>query len=274
MAKLREDPIQRSDIEEYLNSYSDFAFELRVLRKLNELNCTEYQHGGVYTDPNTSKDRQFDIRALFERGDARHQYFLRLHLSVECKNLRDNFPLVVHSVKRKQVECYHELVRTSDHLLTSLLVERRNNRLYREGEFVAKSTDQVGRHQNTSEIIANDGSVFDKINQAINSARDLVAEVCDLEGRLDDPCFTFICPVLVIPDDRLWQISYEDDGAMSGPPEQIKRVSHYIGKKYTVDRKDLEDPLDYTISHLEIVTFSELKSFIESLLQNDRTWFG
>ena len=242
MAKLQEDPIQRSDIEEYLNSYSDFAFELRVLHKLNELNGARCQHGGVYKDPITGKDREFDIRALFERGDTRHQCFLRLHLSVECKNLRDNFLLVVHSVRRKQTDSFHELVQTYERRdidsVTRSEVIRHKNTLYREGEFVTKSADQIGRRQHDNEIIANDGEAFGKISQAINSARDLIAQACSPKGRQECPYFNFICPVLVIPDDRLWQVSYEDDGAMSGPPEPIRRVSYFIGKKYAVDRKD------------------------------------
>jgi hypothetical protein len=34
MAKLSDGNIQKKDIEEYLNNYSDFSFEIKVLKKL------------------------------------------------------------------------------------------------------------------------------------------------------------------------------------------------------------------------------------------------
>ncbi|HVN14346.1 MAG TPA: hypothetical protein VMT73_01300, partial [Anaerolineales bacterium] len=86
MATLSDNPITESDIEEYLNGYSDFSFEIQVLNKFLGLGFT-CEHGGVYDDPVTHKSREFDIRALYNKGA------IRLRLSVECKNLHDNFPL-------------------------------------------------------------------------------------------------------------------------------------------------------------------------------------
>jgi hypothetical protein len=46
--------IDKSDIKKYLNNYSDFSFEIKVLEKLGSLgfNC---QHSGLYEDPVTKK---------------------------------------------------------------------------------------------------------------------------------------------------------------------------------------------------------------------------
>ena len=63
MPKLKDDPIQDSDLKEYLNSYSDFSFELSVLKMLRE-NDVSCEHGGLYEDPVTGKYREFDIRSI------------------------------------------------------------------------------------------------------------------------------------------------------------------------------------------------------------------
>lgn len=62
MAKLKNKEISESDVLEYVEEQSDFAFELRVHRQL--LACGfECEHGGTYEDPITSKIRQFDQQA-------------------------------------------------------------------------------------------------------------------------------------------------------------------------------------------------------------------
>lgn len=271
-SKLKSDAIKQFDIEEYLNDYSDFSFELRVLKELTDLNLF-CQHGGTYEDPVTGKSREFDIRALMYGNEA-----VSIHLSVECKNIRNNFPLVVHCVKRKPVESYHDLVHTYDPKnkyneseLRSLAIHEKarsitesNNTPYLEGDYVAKSADQVGR-RNDGTIEATDGGVFDKISQAINSSRDLIYEANELSAE-DSDYLTFICPVLVVPDSTLWQVNYSDDGARIGSPVPINHISYFIGKEWTVGGK--LHSLSYSISHLEIVTFSEIKNFVESYLKD------
>src|SRR5258705_12145540 len=107
MAKqLKTDPIIQIDIEEYLADCADFSFELRVLKALTDLKL-KCQHGGTYEDPITKKSREFDIRALMYGDEV-----LRVQLSVECKNIQQNFPLVVHCLKRKENESYNELIHT------------------------------------------------------------------------------------------------------------------------------------------------------------------
>jgi hypothetical protein len=271
-SKLKSDAIKQSDIEEYLNDYSDFSFELRVLKELTDLKL-ECQHGGTYEDPVTGKSREFDIRALMYGDES-----IRIHLSVECKNIRDNFPLVVHCIKRKKDESYHELVHTYDpknkydssELRSLALLEKArsitewNDTPYLEGAYVAKSADQVGRrHDGTIE--ATDGGVFEKISQAINSSRDLIDEANDLYSE-DSDYLTFICPVLVVPDSTLWQVNYSDDGARIASPVPISHISYFIGKVWSVGGK--LHSLSYSLSHLEIVTFSEIKNFVGKYLND------
>jgi hypothetical protein len=219
--QLKTDPIAQVDIEEYLADYADFSFELRVLKALTDLKL-KCQHGGTYEDPITKKNREFDIRALMYGDEV-----LRVHLSVECKNIQQNFPLVVHCLKRKENESYNELIHTpvveesivNPFCANSIRVT--GNTLYLKNEFVAKSADQVGRARDNT-IVATDGGVFEKISQAINASEDLISEAYYLESAEEDR-YTLVCPVLIIPDSTLWQVNYSDDGARIGTPESINR---------------------------------------------------
>jgi len=69
MAKLKHAPIVAADLVEFLDSQSDFAFEIRVLNSLIALGF-ECEHGGTYDDPATNKPREFDIRATRRRGQS------------------------------------------------------------------------------------------------------------------------------------------------------------------------------------------------------------
>jgi len=70
---------------------------------------------------------------------------------------------------------------------------------------------------------------------------------------------------LVVPDDTLWQIKYDEQGVRQGKPEKIKRISYFVGKEWSTGGIQ---SLTYSISHLEIVTFSELKNFIWNYLMD------
>jgi hypothetical protein len=62
MPKLITTPITEKDLDEYLNSESDFAFEMSVLSLLRQMHFT-CSHSGTYEDPVTGKIRQYDLRA-------------------------------------------------------------------------------------------------------------------------------------------------------------------------------------------------------------------
>jgi hypothetical protein len=202
MPTLRNDPITETDLVEYLNGYSDFSFELKVLSKFIALGFT-CEHGGTYEDPITNKSREFDIRARYDKDS------MRLCLSVECKNLRNNFPLITHCLQRRRNESYNEIICTFDpkkssdeSFVVDALTEfsrsvrlPSGNTIYQKGDFVAKSGDQVGRKPDKT-ITSTDGDTFDKISQAINSAYDLVYEAQHIKIT-SNSYFSLIFPVLV-----------------------------------------------------------------------------
>ncbi len=104
--------------------------------------------------------------------------------------------------------------------------------------------------------------MFDKINQSINSAYDFISEAKYLKIT-DHSYFSLIFPVLVVPDNTLWQAKYDSQGVRQGKPELIKRASYFIGKEWWTG--DI-DGIAYSISHLEIVTFSNLENFVRNYL--------
>ena len=270
MPILLDEPITESDLEEYLNGYSDFSFELQVLNKFIELGFT-CEHSGTYDDPITEKSREFDIRALYTSGP------MRLRLSVECKNLRDNFPLILHCLQRKRSESYNEIICTFDpeklndnlevpvgvqEFSRSIRLNRTGYTLYEPHNYVAKSGDQVGRKRQDKSIVSTDSGVFDKISQSLNSAYDFVTEAQYLEVT-GHSFFSLIIPVLVVPDNTLWQSRYDEQGSRQGNPEKIGKISYFVGKEWFTGGMN---SITYSISHLEIVTFSEIENFAKDYL--------
>jgi hypothetical protein len=267
MTKLNEDALEATDVEDYLAGYSDFSFELRVLKEFIRLGfgC---QHGGTYTDPVTGKDREFDIRGLVEDQSV------RIHLSIECKNIRPNFPLITHCLPRTNNESFNELILTSDPdkeidlnpvvflQSTSESMRLQQRTLYPLGKWVAKSTDQVGRRTDGS-ILATDGGVFDKISQAINSARDLILQAHELVV-CGQSIYTLVVPVLVVPEETLWCIKYNENGDQIELPQKIQHISYFIGKQWQVGQGI--NSLVYTMSHLDIVTFPHIETYVKDQL--------
>ena len=247
MAKLKTDPITPADLATFAANDSDFAFEMRILHLLRHLGF-ECQHSGTYEDPVTAKFRQFDIRA------NKHLGKVRLALAVECKNIRPHHPLLVSAVPRSEAESFHVRIEfpADTHNVTSRCIFLSGgDSAYPIGESVGKKTDQVGR-ENTqdAELVGDDSATFEKLNQAVNSCRDLVRYY----GTTPHPPYLrVIVPVLVVPDGVLWQVDYTADGTMTKEPHVIPATTLFLGRGWDFDRGDrLQIP--YVMSHLEIWT--------------------
>lgn len=270
MAKQLEDiPITSSDLTEYLDSQSDFNFELRVLKMLREsgIDC---EHGGHYEDPVTKKSREFDIRAIQTIGE------MRVRMAIECKNIRDNFPILISCVPRHESESYHQVALLNDgagNLFSSIgrsrattFTIKNSHSLYKIGEPVGKSTVQVGRQKNGDSLVANDSELFDKWGQCLNSSHDLVERTYwdgENEGRIYKSA---VIPFVVVPNDRLWETVYGEDGTRVLDPISTDRCSCYIDKDYVMGTKIASERI--WLSHMEIVTFNGLRSFIEQYLKH------
>lgn len=253
--KLKEEAIGATDIKEYLERVSDFAFEMEVLSELERLGFT-CEHGGTYTDPVTGKARQFDIRARKSQGRA------CLVLCAECKNIRDFYPLVVHRVPRRAEEAFHTVIQSepipgSPYPYVGVRAIAQQEALYPQGEPVGKRIDQVGRAQGqTGEIVSSDRDVFEKVAQAIASASDLSRTLARERTRAD----YVVLPVTVIPDGRLWVADYEPGGRRIGDPRQEAGAQLFVGQAWPLEPVHGE----FKLSHLEIATFSHLATLVET----------
>jgi hypothetical protein len=229
-------------LEEFVNSDSDFAFEMRVLAQLRGLGF-ECAHSGTYRDPVRDKIRQFDIRAV------KHQGNFTLALAVECKNLRPNYPLLLSAVPRTEPESFHDLsVRLNRGTTGSIRSVMGDKSAYRPGEMVAKKTDQVGR-DTSGALASNDQATFDKVSQAVNSCRDLVQEYL---SKSSPPLVRAIVPLLVLPPGLLWQVDYSADGNLVTGPRQVGHAGLFLNSAWTVDLVGWKP--SYRLSHIDLVT--------------------
>ena len=258
MTKLKTEAISKADIEEYLKGYSDFSFELSVLRKLTGLSF-KCEHSGTYEDPITNKTREFDIRARKHSKLLNGNTKYILSLSVECKNIREYYPIVAHCVDRKKDECYLDLVSSLEdkhrkyYKISKPLKLNFDNVPYNPQGKVGKSIDQVGRKTDNS-MTSTDGGIFEKISQALNSGFDLLTEGTRIKSS-DDPTYTLTIPILVIPNGRLWSVSYDSNGNTIHNPAPCKNVEYFVGKKWEAGVGTIHK---YYTSHLEIVEIDYL----------------
>jgi hypothetical protein len=270
MAKQKRDlqPIKEADIKAYLDQSDDFKFEIDVLRMCHGGGLVT-SHGGSYEDPITKKNRQFDIRTQITKG------LCTLKLAIECKNLRESFPLLVSRMPRREDESYHEVLLSSAARHRDFLID--NNRagadrrevknLFQYKALVGKDTVQVGRTQ-TGEFVGNDAEVFEKWSQAIGSAYDLIGASSTDHQRLGSACAaTVIFPILVVTDGTLWAVDYSAEGGVLGDPHLVNECSIYLGKTISTARG-----IDYKLSHLQIFTKTAFDGYLNRIAVNDKYW--
>lgn len=275
MAKLKDVPITQNDLALFLDGTSDFAFEIQVLNFLHNEGFT-CEHGGEYVDPVTEKLRQFDIRAM--KGFGRRI----LRLAVECKNLRENYPLLISCVPRRTEESFHEIllsylidsettnaigIRDALRLPTSQNLRLTGSMtIYQTGDPVGKATDQVGYVDSKDKLVfvRDDAGVFDKWSQALSSANELTRlAMSDGKTIAQKHALTLVFPIVVVPDERLWVTEYDSTGARKVDPKKVNRCSYYVGRTYDYDMVTRHE--DFVISHIEFVTVTGLREFIAML---------
>ena len=274
MPKLQNEAIRKEDLLEYIESYSDFSFELSVLKMLrdNDINC---EHGGLYEDPVTGKSREFDIRAT----KTISQY--RIRLAIECKNIKENFPVLVSCIPRHAKESYHQIAivgeSKSDNTYNFVplyksraqIINLENQySIYKCGEPIGKSTAQIGRGLD-KKITANDGELYDKWSQSLSSSTDLVSTMYwDGDENDDfDLYFSTVIPIVVIPNGRLWQTVYDESGNRTQYPRPSDRCSCFVDKDYSMGTEMAKTRM--WISHIEIMTFNGLRSFLNSYIKTE-----
>lgn len=271
--KRRGSPVTAADINEYAQTHSDFGFEMRVLRVLKDmgLGC---EHSGTYHDPLTNRARQFDIRAWKITGCA-------ALFAVECKNLSEGYPLVIHSVPRPSEDAFHEVLIANNVQVGgpnhTIRHEWPNGKTVRIGAArtpyevraqVGKAMDQVGYRKDGGEIEGGDSEVFQKLSQAINSSAELIDRAVTQYNWMSTAA---VVPILVVPNARLWEIRCDGRGIVEGEARPIEHISYLIRHNWV--RETGSARVELTLSHIELVTVSGLKPLIERLTNSAQNIF-
>ena len=260
--------LTQDDIKRYAIENTDFGFEMKVLRALKTSDW-DVEHSGTYVDPISKKNREFDLRANKRFKKWPHEVWL----SIECKNINPTFPLIVQSVQRARQEAFHEIIHytmngSQPQVARSTTFSRYTSN---QDDWVGKSFDQVRLDRKKDELVSSEGKTFDKMSQALSSAEGLIQR-CVPSSNERDARF-IICPVLVIPDNCLWRLRYDETGTQVGDPKQVESIQYFINQSWPFSMQGIETV--YTISHLEIVTISAIGKFVAGLVneQDPRSAF-
>ncbi|HEY3321210.1 MAG TPA: hypothetical protein VGP72_12140 [Planctomycetota bacterium] len=226
------------EIRLYLEGHSELVLELRAkaILESHQFNCI---YGGLYSDPQSNKTRQFDIRAFFAPNNTKGIY-----VAAECKAIK--CPIVISCLKRSKAEAHHSIIHYGE--------EKTCHSFYLQNEPVGKCLDQLvrkreeakGRRPEEKSIVTiNDHEVFDKWSQALQSCHELAILALD-KCKTNVGYAASIIPILVVPPGMLWVAEFNASGILSADPYQMDRCTYYVGKTFSDIR--------YEISHLEIVT--------------------
>ncbi len=274
MTKNPPTEVTEADIASYLATDSDFSFEVQIKKRLTGLGF-HVEQGGTYVDEVTKKTREYDLRAKWFHGNKRG------YLAVECKNISALSPLVIHRLKRWHSEAYQDLVyvphlprktttvqvalQTAEdrarHLRADGWVFRMldGDGLYTTADFVGKSMDQVENKNGRS--VGSDAEVFGKMSQAISSAFEMVEQAAD-QKRDEQNSYIAILPVLIVSDNNLWVVDYDDQGQQLGAARRVSHTSYFIDR---VTKSGFRgDQEFFKFSHLEICTASGLEPLLKS----------
>ena len=269
---MNKDNIGPDEIKECLDSQSDFSLEMKSFKHLIDLKY-EAEHGGTYSDPVTGKTRQFDIRCTARKDNK----FIKI--AVECKALSKSFPLVIQRVPRTGKESFHEVffTYTSPNVTSGFRNPFDNSKslrtqygsdLYRVNEYVGKASYQIGKKNN--KLIADDSKIYVRWAQAISSSHDLVTESVYEQEKLGlDESFTVVFPVLVVSDECLWCVDYDNKGNRISDPISVNEIDFYIGNEFWLKG---QMHATYTVSHLKMFTSIGYEFFTRRIASNIRYW--
>ena len=75
-------------------------------------------------------------------------------------------------------------------------------------------------------------------------------------------------PVLVVSDETLWVADYSSRGELQREPFQVPEITYYLGRQYALEGQSAT----LTISHLHIITRSEIRTWLHGIAQGGGIW--
>ena len=274
-------PISPSDIKNLVLKEDDFGHEMRVGKLIRNIPNINTQHGGTYIDSVSGKPRQFDFRCSLQKNSA------EINLAVECKNLNTSAPLVVCGTKRQKDEAFHDLIGWPGSVGRSVAYTSRpipttfraieEFAFYRPNKFVGKTLVRMKPNPNPSKTLPDpfvsisDSDIYDKWAQALSSSIGLIKSVHERAVNHRGSEFrAAILPVLVVPDDSLWKVDYDENGSVNGQPEQVNSCELFIDRLIKISAEDFPHP--FIFSHIHFFTITGFSLFLSSLTSDDTVW--
>jgi hypothetical protein len=285
--------IQPADIREAIEGEDDFRHEMRVGHILRNLHtptitydhapvvCEPPEHGATYTDPITRKPRQFDYRyRMWREVSPTHDSWQCVLLAVECKNLNPSFPLVVSGRERTEEEAYHTYIESvrdggGKGMSYSFFARKtgRESRIYAAGDFVGKqlsrlkpSKDRNGK-QKLDVDTGQQSDIYERWSQAVASSQELATNARSFAKvySVDKYC-SFIMPVVVVPDESLWKVTYDATGTFQGDPVQTNDIRYFVATPFREDNSN--SPPWFILTNIHFVTMTGFKKLLSTLVGN------
>jgi hypothetical protein len=284
-------PISASEVRAVVASEDDFGHEMRVGGVIRSIQGLRWEHGGTYTDLVTGKPRQFDYRCWLTKTVECKPPLLEsytLSLAAECKSLSQSAALVVCGTSRRENEATHDLVQSGKVFVAQGSTKpdwssetwrvSGEDALYPPGAFVGKSLIRLKSvekkdRKNLVETLeaTSESDVYDKWSQAVSSAVELARSACAYaRDTAKGAALTAIVPAVVVPEDRLWQVVYDDNGSLSCDPAPVSECSLYVGREIDLDSSDSVQPL--RLSHVHFFTLGGFSKFLSRTGSNQAEW--
>ncbi len=270
-AKNENKPVDADHITMCLDASDDFAFEMQTLNVMQSANMrnsiARIKHGHTYTDPITEKPRQFDFRVEVERK-SETQKNIFVDLAIECKRLRpDNTMVISRSARASSEKALNTVVSChpyahGDHRVTS---KAALESFYRQSEPVGRSVSQIC---SSSGKPSNDSDIFPRWAQALSSLDECVQRAA-VRARYPGTLKTqsILIPCLVVPDDTLWVVDYDEEGQRIKPPEKTDEAHIFMGKAYEINSGKTDAVFE--ASHLHVMTITGLKKLFSRFSDAD-----
>jgi len=237
-----------TDVQKYLAKNSDFAFEMKCRKTLGKFGDA-VSYSGSYVDPVTEKQRQYDFQVRIELPE------FVVVACIEAKNVKPEKPIIVHRTARLERESFYDVVAcegggngTTYYGPTIKRVQAGTD-LLRKGDFVGRSFDQY-------EGQSKDDQLYDKFSQPTNCLGSIVRSDRLLFKKRQK--MIALVPILVVPNETLWTIDYDDHGTAQGDPKQSPMTAYFLGSTW-----DCTERLKFTVGHLFMVTEAGLIDLIE-----------
>lgn len=265
---------------EYIERESNFSFELRCRQVLENLRppitrepvfgweTKMPSHGGHYKDPVTGKFREFDFRLVRRHRDRR----TALYFAIECKNIFG--ALLGVGTLASSYEAHHWALKyghSTDHIGSTLrptiaqeccpsTIYRIEEPVMREIACLHPDTEIGDQRRFRAEERKQTQEVHGRYGQAIHSAYEFTFAASEAHRRTgigDHLDRAIILPIVVVPDGKLWTVTYNDEYE-SGQPQSVDHFSHWLDHRVL----DASGGHIYTLSRVDFVTLGHLDEFI------------